>query len=127
MAEDRCLIKCLRLEKGWNAFQMMHEFLSRKWKKTMLNYLIRKIDKTGSADRASCSGRPRSARTHENIQTVEELVCSQEDQLGTSKSPREIARETGMLHSSVRRIVKKDLNLNTFRRHVDVGNRSTKN
>jgi len=54
-AEDKCLIKCLRLEKGWNAFQMMREFPSRKWKKTTLNYLIRKIDKTGSADRASCS------------------------------------------------------------------------
>ena len=58
----------------------------------------------------------RSARPHENIQTVEELVCSQEGQPGTSKSPREIARETGMSHSSVRRIVKKDLNLKTFRR-----------
>jgi len=83
-AEDRCLIKCLRLEKGWNAFQMMREFPQRKWQKTTLNYLIRKIDKTGSADRAPCSGRPRSARTHENIQTVEELVCSQEGQLGTN-------------------------------------------
>jgi len=76
----------------------------------------KKIDKTGSADRASCSGCPRSARTHENIQTVEELVCSQEGQPETSKSPTEIARETGMSHSSVRRIVKKDLNLKTFRR-----------
>jgi len=36
-----------------------------------------------------------------------------------SKSPRGIARENGMSHSSVRRIVKKDLNLNTFRRRVD--------
>jgi len=45
MAEDRCLIKCLRLE-IWNAFQMMREFPSRKWKKTTLNYLIRKLDKT---------------------------------------------------------------------------------
>jgi len=62
MAEDRCLIKCLKLE-IWNAFQMMREFPSRKWKKTTLNYLIRKIDKTGSADRASSSGRPRSEQT----------------------------------------------------------------
>jgi len=115
-AEDRCLIKCLRLEKGFNAFQMMREFPSRKWKKRTLNDLIRKIDETGSGNRASCSGRPRSARTHENIQMVEELVCSQEGQPGTSKSPREIARETGVSHTSVRRIIKKDLNLKTFRR-----------
>lgn len=36
-----------------------------------------------------------------------------------TKSPREIARETGMSHSSVRHIVKKDLNLKTSRRRVD--------
>ena len=44
------------------------------------------------------------------------MICSQEGQPGTSKSPREIARETGISHSSVRRIVKKDLHLKTFRR-----------
>jgi len=42
----------------------MREFPSRKWKKTTLNYLIRKIDKTGSADRASSSGSPRSEQTY---------------------------------------------------------------
>ena len=48
--------------------------------KRTLNYLIRKVDKTGSPERASDSGRRRSARTHENIQVVEELICSQEGQ-----------------------------------------------
>jgi len=48
--------------------------------KHTLNYLVRKIDKTGSADRASGSGCHRSALTHENIQVVEELICSQEGQ-----------------------------------------------
>jgi len=32
-AEDRCLIKCLRVEKRWNALQMMQEFLLRKKEK----------------------------------------------------------------------------------------------
>jgi len=42
-----------------------------------------------------------------------------------SKSPREIARETGVSHSSVRRIIKKDLNLKTFRLSTeDSGSRS---
>lgn len=95
---------------------MMREFPSRKWKKSTLNDLIRKIDKTGTADRAPGSGRPRSVRTQDNIQVVEELVCSQEGQAGMSKSPREIARETGISYSSIRRIVKKDLHLKTFRR-----------
>jgi len=95
---------------------MMQKFPLRKWKKRTLNDLISKIDKTGSADPSSGSGRPRSARVQENIKIVSELICSQEGQPGTSKSPREIARETGISHSSVRRIVKKDLHLKTFRR-----------
>ena len=33
--EERCLIKCLRLEKGLIAFQMMREFPSSKWEKTV--------------------------------------------------------------------------------------------
>lgn len=115
-ADDRCLIKCLRLEKGWNALRMMREFPLRKWKKSTLYDLIAKIDKTGSADRASVSGRPRATRVQENITIVEKLVCSQEGQPGTSKSPREIARETGLSRSSIQRIVKNDLHLKTFRR-----------
>ena len=43
------------------------------------------------------------------------MICSQEGQPGTNKSSREIARETGISHSSVRRIVKKDLHFKTFR------------
>jgi len=41
--------------------------------KCNLNYLIRKIDKIGSADWASDSGRCRSALTHESIQVVMHL------------------------------------------------------
>ena len=57
-----------------------------------------------------------SVLTQGNIQVTEEMICSQEGQPGTNKSPREIARETGISHSSVRRTVKKDLHLKTFRR-----------
>ena len=56
-----------------------------------------------------------SARTQGNIQVVEEMICSQEGQPDMSKSPREIARETGISHSSIRRIVKTDLHLKSFR------------
>jgi len=34
-AEDRCLVKCFRVEKGWNAFQIMREFPLRKWKNVL--------------------------------------------------------------------------------------------
>ena len=102
--------------KRLECLSMMQEFPSRKWKRSTLNDLIRKIDVTGTAERAQGSGRPRCMRTQGNIQIVEEMICSQEGQPGLSKSPREIARETGISRSSVRRIVKKDLHLKTFRR-----------
>jgi len=57
--------------------------------KRTLNYLVRKIDKTGSGERASGSGRRRSARTCERMKTitqvVEELICSQEGQMIRAK------------------------------------------
>jgi len=53
-----------------NDARISHEKVGKR----NLNYLVRKIDKTGSADRASDSGRCRSERTHENIQVVEELI-----------------------------------------------------
>jgi len=56
-----------------------------------------------------CSGRRRSVRTDLNIELVNDLICSQAEQSGTSKSPREIARETGMSRSSVVSIAKNDL------------------
>jgi len=44
--------------------QIMWKFLSRKWKKSMLNDLIRKIEKIGSADPVSDSSWPHSVQTH---------------------------------------------------------------
>ena len=77
------------------------------------------------------SGRRRSVRTASNIRLVDELICSQDGQPGTSKSPREIARhikprrwraaklatKLGISRSSVVRIAKNDLKLKVFRRH----------
>src|SRR5215469_6480112 len=114
--DDKILIRALRLEKGWSVLQMMREFPLRNWKKSTLCDLIKRIDETGEIERQKGSGRPRSARTAANIKIVDELICSQESQPGTSKSPREIERETGISRSSIRRIAKRDLNLKTFRR-----------
>ena len=77
-AEDRCLVECLRVEKRLKCFPNNASISPENVEKRTLNYLIRKVDKTGSADQASDSGRRRSALTHENIQVVEELICSQE-------------------------------------------------
>ena len=84
--EDRILIQILRTEKRFNAYQMMTEFPSRKWKKRTLHDLIKKIDATGSSTRRASGDRRRSARTAENIARVGELICSQDDRPGTSNS-----------------------------------------
>src|SRR5260221_263962 len=72
-AEDRCLIRCLRVEKGWNAIQMMRKFPSRKWKKSTLNDLIRKIAITRTADRAQGNHfifQPDGTQVHRSRQTI---------------------------------------------------------
>src|ERR1043165_4765220 len=58
---------------------MMNEFPARNWSKNNLNRLIRQIDASASSKRKSVTGRPRSARTADNIARVAELICSQED------------------------------------------------
>jgi len=57
------------------------------------------------------SGRRRSVRTAANIRNIEDLICSQEGQPDTSKSPRDISRETVISRSSVQRIAKRDLKM----------------
>ena len=68
-----------------------------------------------SNSRKGHCGRKRSARTLENIERVEELICSQNSNPGTSESPREIEHATGISRSTVRRIAKHDLNLQVYR------------
>ena len=66
------------------------------------------------------SGRPRSARTQENQEEVEELIFSQENEEdGDWKrhdSPRVIAQRLGISKNSVYRIIKSDLDLKMFHR-----------
>src|SRR6218665_2233001 len=98
--DDRTLIRILRIEKHLNAYQIINEFPDRNWRKNNLNRLIRQIDASASSKRKPVTGRPRSARTADNIARVAELICcSQKNIPGTSKSPREIERETGISRS----------------------------
>jgi len=71
---------------------------------------------TGTVDRRVGSVRPRSARTAENIDLVDDLIVSQEDKPQTHRTVRELARETGIHRSSAIRIIKKDLRLKCFKK-----------
>ena len=70
-SENKALIKALRVEKNWNVDRMMHEFPARQWKRQTLYDLIQKIDQTGSTDRLTGSGRPRSVCTAANITAID--------------------------------------------------------
>ena len=62
------------------------------------------------------SGKPKTARTEENIAAVHDMKRSQEDKPGTSRSSCDIAQELNIDARSVRRIAKKDLHLSGFKR-----------
>ena len=56
------------------------------------------------------------AGTEENVETVNELVLSQDEKPQTHRTVREISRETGIHRSSVTRIISKHLRLQCFKR-----------
>jgi len=65
--------------KGYTAKRLTDEFPEKSWTKHGVNKLFRKLRDTGTVDRRPGSGRPSSARTEENVETVNDLVLSRED------------------------------------------------
>ena len=114
--DDKLRIQTLR-EQGLGYKAILSAYPDKGWKIDSVKTECRRIDKTGSAvNRKPGSGRPRTARTDANIAAVSELICSQEDQPGTSRSTRQIAQELNITHASVLSIAKKDLHLSAFKR-----------
>jgi len=62
-SDDKALMRALRVERRLGALRMVKEFPSRQWKRSTLNDLIKRIDKTGNADRKRVPGRVQSVRT----------------------------------------------------------------
>jgi len=75
-AEDRSLICNLRTHKDWGSTRIIKEFPNKMWKRQAVDYLIKKIDLDGTTARKPGTGRPKSARTTENVLTVSKLICS---------------------------------------------------
>ena len=113
--QDKVLIRALRKEKYLSLYQILEEYTNREWKKKTVQKFLKKLRETGSIERRPGSGRPKSARTEENINAVEQLILSQEGKPGTSCSECQVAKRTGISHSSVRRLIKKDLNLKSLK------------
>jgi len=114
--DDKHLIKVLWEEKHYTAREFLRKFPNKKWSRGGLNHLLEKIDKYGCVERLAGSGHPRSTRTAENVESVCELVHSQEDRPHSHHSVRQIAHEAHISRSSVHNIIKKDLQMKCFKR-----------
>jgi len=66
--------------KGYNARQLTKEFLDKGWTKSSINRLLQKFRDSGTVDRHQGCGRPQSVRMDENIDQVNDIVLSEEDQ-----------------------------------------------
>ena len=111
--DDKHLIKVLREEKQYTACEFLREFLNKKWSCGSLNHLLeKKIDKFGCVECRAGSGRPRSMRNAENIESVH----SQEDRPHNHHSVRQISHEAHISRSSVHNIIKKGLQMKCLKR-----------
>ena len=116
-ADDRILIENLYKFKNYGAKRLIQKFPTKGWSVSSVNKLLKKLRDTGITARRTRSGPPQSARIDDNnVDSVEELVLSQEGAPETYRSTRQIARETGVHHSSVYRIVRQDLELKCLKK-----------
>jgi len=110
-ADGRILIENLCKFKNYGAKRLIREFPTKVWSVSSVNKLLKKLRDTGTTARCAGSGRRRSVRTDDNVDSINELVLSQEAAPKTHRSIRKIPRETGIHHSLVCRIVRQDLKL----------------
>ena len=119
--EDKIIIKHYRQNYGLGNKKIFSRIGNGKpWTRIGKQHLIEKIDKTGSHQRIKGSGRPRSARSKENITEVKGMILSQEDpetgDWNKHESPRKIYLKLGVSKDSVFRMIHLDLKLEMFHR-----------
>ena len=106
--EDKIIIKHYRQTYKWGSVAILRNLGKEKdWARRGIDYLLQKIDATGSHERKKGSRRPRSRRTDENKEEVEDLSMSQEDpdtdEWKRHESPRMIA--LGVSKDTIYRII----------------------
>ena len=115
--EHKVIIQYLRRKYQYGARKIVADHPEFDWNEHGVKTLIKKIDETGEITRKEGSGRPRTARTEENLEMVEEMILSQEDQPGTHQTPAEIAAELGIHRKQVQQMIDEDLQLKPLRKH----------
>jgi len=66
--ENKILTKNLHQSKGYEATELINKFPNKLWTISSTNRLLTKFRDTDAVNRLAGSGRPRSARTKENVQ-----------------------------------------------------------
>jgi len=110
------LIENLNKFKNYGDKKLIGEFPGKGWTVSGLNKLLRKLRNTGSMRRHQGSGRPRSAHTNDKVDSVNELILSQEGAPKSHKTTRQISRETVIQHSSINHIVRQNLRLKCLKK-----------
>ena len=114
LSSDKVIIKYYQLDKRYGKWKLLTEIRYRDCALKGLRNLIKKTDQTGPIDLKSGSGRPRSPWTNDNIEYAEEKTLSQETNPGSHSTPAEISKRLDISESSVQRIVKNDLTVETI-------------
>ena len=74
--EDKVIIRYLRQKFGHGPKKIIDDHPEYNWNIHGLKTLLANIDKTGEIERKEGSGRPRTVRTEENIEAVEDDIES---------------------------------------------------
>ena len=97
-ADDQILIEELRETKGYGATRLITEFPMKNWSLAGVSMLFKKNATTGSVARKP---RDRALRTQTNINAVEKLVLSQDDQPCTHLSTEFLYQEFFIKYGSI--------------------------
>ena len=91
--EHRIIIQYVRNKFGHGVTRIVADHPEFDWNANTIKSFLQRINETGDVTRKEGLGRPRTARTEENIEQVGEMFCSQGNEWGTHQTPTEIANE----------------------------------
>lgn len=90
--EEKVIIEYLRINYKYDAARIDHP-PEYEWNINGMKKLLKKIVEAGDVARKEGFGRPKSVRTAENIELVEEIILSPENQPRAHFTPVEMVRK----------------------------------
>ena len=106
--EDKIIIQNDYEEKSCSAYKIWKNHPSRKWDYSSVKCLFQNFGETFSMGRKHGSERPSTVSVEDNMDLIDELVCSQKEQPHTHLALRKITEQTRISRSSTLRMVKKE-------------------